>query len=162
MARYSSRADKLQAARRELRSIYVGGLTLFTVLYVAVGLGLPYVQDLNPDWRVTPEVTGWYWIIGFGVNMVGAVLTWAVVAALSRHEAERRRDEVATDDAAAGSPAAGSPAADRSAAEHPVAEHPVAEHPVAERDQASNGAAPLPPRRSDYGPLTQLVPVLLS
>ncbi|MHB0886380.1 MAG: pilus assembly protein PilM, partial [Bacillota bacterium] len=42
------------------------------------------------------------------------------------------------------------------------AEHPVAEHPVAERDQASNGAAPLPPRRSDYGPLTQLVPVLLS
>ncbi len=93
MVRYSSRADKLQTARRELRSVYVGGLTLFTVLYVAVGLGLPYVQGIEPDWRVTPEVTGWYWIIGFGMNMVAAVLTWAVVAALSRREAEREPAE---------------------------------------------------------------------
>ncbi len=91
MERYASRADKLQAARREVRSMYVGGLTLLTVLYVAVGLGLGYVQDLRPEWPVTPEISGWYWIGGFGVVMAAAVVTWAVVAALSRNEATRGR-----------------------------------------------------------------------
>jgi len=92
MARFSRQAGRPSAARRgahpELRSIYVGGLTLLTVLYVVLGLALGYVPYVWPQWQLPPEVVGWYWILGFGAVMTAAVAVWVMVAMLSREEAE--------------------------------------------------------------------------
>ncbi|HEY3316647.1 MAG TPA: pilus assembly protein PilM [Bacillota bacterium] len=87
MEPYSSRADKLQAARREVRATSIGGLTLLTVAYVGVGLGLGYVQDFIPSWRVAAQTAGWYWIGGLAAVLAAAVGVWVCLGRLSRNEA---------------------------------------------------------------------------